>query len=75
MHHPKNGFTRPEGIAVFFGALLALGSALWALWGHWTALALFLLGTAIFSVLYSTRLCRHCDKNCPFHSSGRFWKR
>jgi len=71
--HP-NGFTRPTGIAAFLGALLALSTALWGLWGHWIVLGLFLLSTGVFSVLYSTRLCRHCDKNCPFHSSGQFWR-
>lgn len=69
-----NGFTKVEGIFVFAGALLALGSATWALWGSWIAFAVFLLGTLTFSVLYTVRLCKHCEKNCPFHPSARFWK-
>lgn len=60
---------------MFCGALLALSTALWALWGHWVALALFVAGTGLFSALYSQRLCRHCDKQCPFHRNGRFWKK
>lgn len=71
----RGGFSRTEGLTVFAGALVALGTALWALWGHGIALGLFLLGTGVFSVLYSTRLCRHCEKNCPFHASGRFWRK
>lgn len=70
----RNGFRPVEGIVVFAGALLALGSATWALWGHWIAFAAFLLGTLTFSVLYAMRLCKHCEKNCPFHPSVRFWK-
>ena len=71
----KNGFTTAEGILAFSGLL---GSSIVAFIGfnfNWILITAYTFSLAIFFYIYSTRLCKICDKNCPCNPNLKFWKK
>lgn len=70
-----DGFTTAQGLTAIVALSISIVIAILGLLSQPLMLLIFCSGVLIFSVMYGTKLCRCCNKNCPCNPDLYFWKR
>ncbi len=67
------GFSKKEGYVVFSALIGVVVMGTYGLIDQPIMLLLFICCFITFMGIYSQKLCKSCDKLCPFNPNMKFW--